>query len=89
MIFNFGYLGTNKKQSADLDLSCHKYPILDDTPLPFGHRKIMPDQGNGSSDHTAENFSRCRSSYQWGRRSPRRRPSAVTACAILDPLRHR
>jgi len=64
VIFNFGYLGTNKKQSADLDLSCHKYPIPDDTPLPFGHRKIMPDQGNGPSDHTAENFSRCRSSYQ-------------------------
>jgi hypothetical protein len=44
MIFNFGYLGTNKKQSADPDPSCHKYPIPDDTPLPFGHRKIMPDQ---------------------------------------------
>jgi hypothetical protein len=42
VIFNFGYLGTNKKQSADPDPSCHKYPIPDDTPLPFGHRKIMP-----------------------------------------------
>jgi hypothetical protein len=66
VIFNFGYLGTNKKQSADPDPSCHKYPIPDDTPLPFGHRKIMPGQGNGRSDHTAENFSRCRSSYQCG-----------------------
>src|SRR5580693_10365583 len=52
VIFNFGYLGTNKKQSADPDPSCHKYPIPDDTPLPFGHRKIMPGQGNGPSDHT-------------------------------------
>ena len=43
-IFNFGYLGTNKKQSADPDPNCHKYPIPDDTPLPFEHRKIMPDQ---------------------------------------------
>jgi len=51
VIFNFGYLGTNKKQSADPDPSCHKYPIPDDTPLPFGHRKIMPDQGNGPFDH--------------------------------------
>ena len=58
VIFNFGYLGTNKKQSADPDPSCHKYPIPDDTPLPFGHRKIMPDQGNGPSDHTAEPESR-------------------------------
>src|SRR6266568_3957329 len=47
VIFNFGYLGTNKKQSTDPDPSCHKYPIPDDTPLPFGHRKIMPGQGNG------------------------------------------
>lgn len=44
VIFNFGYLGTNKKRSTDPDISCHKYPIPDDTPLPFGHRKIMPDQ---------------------------------------------
>jgi len=47
VIFNFGYLGTNKKQSADPDPSCHKYPIPDDTPLPFGHRKIMLGQDNG------------------------------------------
>src|ERR1700751_973572 len=47
VIFNFGYLGTNKKRSTDPDISCYKYPIPDDTPLPFGHRKIMPDQGNG------------------------------------------
>src|SRR5690348_6100980 len=26
VIFNFGYLGTNKKRSADPDLSCRKYP---------------------------------------------------------------
>jgi hypothetical protein len=45
VIFNFGYLGTNKKQSADPDPSCRKYPIPDDTPLPFGHRKIMPRAG--------------------------------------------
>src|SRR4029077_1501151 len=44
VIFNFGYLGTNKKRSTDPDLSCCKYPIPDDTPLPFGHRKIGPDQ---------------------------------------------
>ncbi len=51
VIFNFGYLGTNKKQSPDPDTSCHKYPIPDDTPLPFGHRKIMPDQGYGPPIH--------------------------------------
>src|SRR6266566_5147288 len=45
VIFNFGYLGTNKKRSTDPDISCHKYPIPDDTPLPFGHRKIMPRAG--------------------------------------------
>jgi hypothetical protein len=44
VIFNFGYLGTNKKRSTDPDISCCKYPIPGDTPLPFGHRKIMPDQ---------------------------------------------
>src|SRR5205809_6337389 len=43
VIFNFGYIGTNKKRSADPDLSCRKYPIPDDTPSPFGHRKITPD----------------------------------------------
>src|SRR6185312_3138858 len=51
VIFNFGYLGTNKEQSTDPDPSCHKYPIPDDTPLPFGHRKIMPGHGNGPSNH--------------------------------------
>src|ERR1700761_7570322 len=51
VIFNFGYLGTNKKQSADLDLSCHKYPIPDDTPLPFGHRKIMPGRATAPRSH--------------------------------------
>jgi hypothetical protein len=44
VIFNFGYLGTNKKQDSDPDISGYKYPIPDDAPIPFGHRKIMPDQ---------------------------------------------
>jgi hypothetical protein len=41
VIFNFGYLRTNKTQGANSDGSCYKHPIPDDTPLPFGHRKIM------------------------------------------------
>jgi len=53
VIFNFGYLGTNKKQSADPDPSCHKYPIPDDTPLPFGHRKIMPEAAPSAAPESA------------------------------------
>ena len=56
VIFNFGYLGTNKKRSTDPDISCYKYPIPDDTPLPFGHRKIMPDQGDGLDRIPATNI---------------------------------
>jgi hypothetical protein len=37
MIFNFGYLRTNKKRSTDSDISYHKHPIPDDTPFPEGH----------------------------------------------------
>ena len=40
-IFNFRYLRTNKTQGANPDSSCYKHPIPDDTPWPFGHRKIM------------------------------------------------
>ena len=50
VIFNFGYLGTNDQQSVDPDISCHKYPIPDDTPLPFGHRKITPDDWRRGAD---------------------------------------
>jgi hypothetical protein len=59
VIFNFGYLGTNKKRSTDPDISRYKYPIPDDTPLPFGHRKIMPDQGNGPFDHAQPASGKC------------------------------
>jgi hypothetical protein len=47
-----------QEQSADPDPSCHKYPIPDDTPLPFGHRKIMPGQGNGKSRSAADDGTR-------------------------------
>ena len=45
-------------RSCSTYVNSPEYPIPDDTPLPFGHRKIMPDQGNGPSDHTAEPESR-------------------------------
>src|SRR5437588_7390431 len=75
VIFNFGYLGTNKKQSADPDPSCHKYPIPDDTPLPFGHRKIMPDQGN-APPITPRSL----------RAGPTPEPSSRSSAASRDPL---
>src|SRR5690348_8405040 len=61
VIFNFGYLGTNKTLIADSDRSCQKYPIPGDAPSrsgivrsgPLGlrttpdlRREAMPDLGN-------------------------------------------
>ena len=66
LIFKFGYLGTNKTHGANPDVSRRKYPIPDDAPSPFGHRKILPGQSDASDMGFQCRFSVVPAAAYWG-----------------------